>query len=232
MIKTALILAGGFGTRLRSEVSDLPKPMAPIAGRPFLEYQMDFCINQGVTKFYLSVGYLKDKIINYFGSSYKTAEIVYLIEDRPLGTGGAILNSLDSIDQTFFLLNGDTFFDINLLDFFNFHQARKSLFSMALFKTSNTKRYMGIKLDKNNKILSCHEESKNQDILANGGIYIVNKDIFDNFKINENKISLEDDILPKIVRKESRVYGLSFTKFFIDIGLPEDYKKAKTLFKN
>ena len=231
MIETAVILAGGLGTRLRSEIPNLPKPMAPIGDKPFLQHQMDFCISQGVRKFYLSVGYMKEKITSYFGVRYKSAEIEYLVETKPLGTGGAILNSLNRIDQSFFLLNGDTFFDISFEDFFDFHQEKKSLFSMALFRTSNTERYMGIKLDESNTILSCHEKSNNKSIFANGGIYIVNQEIFINFEISEVKTSLEDDILPKIIGKDSRVNGLCFDNFFIDIGLPDDYIRAQTMFQ-
>ena len=96
----ALILAGGLGTTLRSEVPDLPKPLAPIHGRPFLEYQMDFWIEQGVDIFVLSIGYLHEKVIGHFGHSYRNAKLDYVIEETPLGTGGGLMLALDKVRNT------------------------------------------------------------------------------------------------------------------------------------
>jgi D-glycero-alpha-D-manno-heptose 1-phosphate guanylyltransferase len=105
MVTTAIILAGGFGTRLKKVVQDLPKPMALIRGRPFLEYQMDFWISQGVTKFILSVGYLNHIIIDHFGDNYHTVSIDYFVEDELLGTGGALLLAAHDLKETFLVLN-------------------------------------------------------------------------------------------------------------------------------
>ena len=104
-----------MGTRLRSAVPDLPKPMAPIKGRPFLEYQMDYWINQGVNQFLISVGYKKEAIVSHFGASYKGAQVKYVMEEQPLGTGGGLLLAAQDLDEPFLLLNGDTFFEADLL---------------------------------------------------------------------------------------------------------------------
>ena len=113
---TAIILAGGLGTRLRSVIPDLPKPMAPICGRPFIEYQLEYWIKQGINKFILSVGYKNKVISGYFGDNYKGVEIDYVIENEPLGTGGAFLLASERIanNESFLLLNGDTYFDVDL----------------------------------------------------------------------------------------------------------------------
>ena len=118
MVKTAIILAGGLGTRLREAVPNLPKPMVPIHNRPFLEHQMDYWIEQGITRFILSVGYLKDIIISHFGNSYKSVSIDYAIETSPLGTGGALLLAAKNLNETFLVLNGDTFIEVSLDGFF------------------------------------------------------------------------------------------------------------------
>ena len=97
---TAVILAGGLGTRLRSVISDLPKPMAPINGRPFLEYLICYWIGQGINHFVLSVGYLHQAIIGYFGNQFKGACIDYVIEESPLGTGGGLLLASKKVDQS------------------------------------------------------------------------------------------------------------------------------------
>ncbi len=136
MVTTAIILAGGLGIRLKKVVQDLPKPMALIRGRPFLEYQMDFWISQGVTKFILSVGYLKQTIIDHFGDSYLTASIDYIVEDEPLGTGGALLLASQGLKETFLLLNGDTFFEVDLNNLIAFHKKQQSELTLSLFKSN------------------------------------------------------------------------------------------------
>src|SRR5215217_5792510 len=109
----AVILAGGFGTRLREAVPRVPKPMAPIAGRPFLEYQMDYWIEKGITEFILSVGYRSEAIMTHFGDRYKKSLLRYVVEHAPLGTGGGVLKAVDEcrITAPFLLLNGDTYFE-------------------------------------------------------------------------------------------------------------------------
>ena len=116
-----VILAGGLGTRLKDTVPDLPKPMAPIKGRPFLEYQMDFWMNQGINRFILSVGYLSDIIINHFSYKYRGAILEYSIESNPLGTGGALIQALKNLSEPVLVINGDTFFQVQLKKLMKFH---------------------------------------------------------------------------------------------------------------
>jgi D-glycero-alpha-D-manno-heptose 1-phosphate guanylyltransferase len=232
MVTTAIILAGGFGTRLQKVVQDLPKPMALIRGRPFLEYQMDFWISQGVTKFILSVGYLKQTIIDHFGDSYNTASINYSVEDEPLGTGGALLLAAQGLTETFLVLNGDTFFEVNLKNLIAFHKKQQSELTLSLFKSNQLGRYMGVDLEDNGEILSLQSGGNELTLLANGGVYLVNPSALK--KLNDKpytKSSLENDLLPKFISLGGGLYGLESSGKFIDIGVPEDYYRAQKILK-
>ena len=143
-----------MGTRLKSVVSDVPKPMAPINGIPFLEIQIKYWISQGINKFILSVGYKKEIIINYFGNRFNNVEINYVVEEIPLGTGGGILKALTEYEITspFLLLNGDTYFDISLKELWKFHIKKKSNLTFSVFKSNNITRYLGLDVDSNMRI--------------------------------------------------------------------------------
>lgn len=133
----AIILAGGFGTRLQSVVSDVPKPMAPVAGNPFLQYLLDELDEQGFTKVILAVGYKKECIMEYFQNQYKNIQIVYSVENEPLGTGGCIQQAMQFVDEDFvFVLNGDTMFKID----FN-QMAKLQCLAIACKKMVQFERY-------------------------------------------------------------------------------------------
>lgn len=233
MITTALILAGGMGTRLKSVISNVPKPMAPINGRPFLEIQLDYWINQGVDNFIISVGYKSEIIIEHFGHKYRNANINYVIEDNPLGTGGAIIKSIKDfqIEEPFMLLNGDTYFEISLFNLLSFHQNKGSQFTFSVFKSNNTERYMGLNLDHNMRLLpEFYIENSNDEKYVNGGVYIINPEILNREKFENDKFySLENDIFPIINKKEALIYACLFENKFIDIGVPEDYYLAQKI---
>lgn len=229
--KVAIILAGGLGKRLRSVVSNVPKPMAPINNKPFLEILMDFWINQGIEKFLISVGYLKESIINHFGKKYKNIPIEYIHETSPLGTGGAlkkVINDIENICTPFLVLNGDTFFEINLNEFENFHQSKNADFSFALFKTENNPRYLQFITNQNSKIISLKKNDTSVDVLSNGGVYLVSDTRFiTNYNIKPT-FSLEMDLIQTSLHNKN-FYGFFSEGFFLDIGLPSDYKKANKL---
>jgi len=233
-VLTSLILAGGLGTRLRDEVSNVPKPMAPVNEKPFLEYLLTYLSNQGVNNFVISVGYLSDSIKSYFGTSFNGKSIKYSEEIEPLGTGGAILNSLSFFQKTedFFLVNGDTFFMIDYRKFYTFHKQRKSDLTMAVLKDKDNSRYGKISLDKFSKISSINNQSNNlKESYINGGIYVFNKSIFQEFdKQLEKKISFEEDLM-SVIFKNFKTYAYKSESDFIDIGVPEDYKIAQSFFK-
>ena len=233
----AIILAGGLGTRLRSIVSELPKPLAPIKNKPFLAYLLDFWIAQGVNRFVLSVGYKYETIQNKFGTRYKGAEVDYAVETKPLGTGGGLILSWEKLlsPEPFLILNGDTFFNVNLTDILNQHSNCKADMTLSLFEVSNNKRYGTVVLDKNGFVRSLGKEHKTTgNNFANGGVYLMEPSLLKEYGNHRyKKCSLEDELLPNLLRQKRRVSGFISEGDFIDIGLPEDYRKAeKILSKN
>ncbi|OAG27021.1 nucleotidyltransferase family protein [Thermodesulfatator autotrophicus] len=230
MVKEAIVLAGGLGTRLRKVVKDVPKPMADINGKPFLEYLLTFLAKQGIEKVILSVGYKYEVIKGYFGKSFLGIELVYSVECKPLGTGGGIRKSLSYIDsENVFIMNGDTLFEVALNKLFLFHKEKKSLLSVALKPMKQFDRYGVVKLDENKRIIGFEEKRYYESGLINGGIYLLNKNFFMSFDLKE-KFSFEKDFLEKYYTIYD-FYGLEFNKYFIDIGIPEDYERAKEDFK-
>lgn len=223
----AVILAGGLGTRLRAAVPDLPKPMAEVNGKPFLEYLLNYWIRQGVSKFILSVGYKREIIINHFGESFKGIPIEYIVEKEPLGTGGALLLAIVSIEHPFLLLNGDTYFEVHLDKFLNFHRSKKSKCSIVLFRANECGRYGGVKLNENDRIHSLNGTKSDIGELANGGVYLIDPNIFKRleFKVGY-KCSLEDDLIPSLLNTDSKFFGFENQGDFLDIGVPRDYFRA------
>jgi D-glycero-alpha-D-manno-heptose 1-phosphate guanylyltransferase len=220
----AIVLAGGLGTRLRSVISEIPKPMAPINNRPFLEYILDFLNNQDVNRVILSVGYKWEVIKEHFGNKYKDIELIYNVEKERLGTGGAIKDSLKFINETeVYVLNGDTYFDISLKEM----KLGDSLIQLALKEMRDFDRYGVVEVDKNGKILNFKEKAYYKEGLINGGIYLINKDIFDSFELPK-KFSFEEFLEKNY--KILKATGKKFDGYFIDIGIPEDYEKAKRYF--
>ncbi len=223
----AIILAGGMGTRLRSVVPDLPKPMAPIDGRPFIEHQMDYWIGQGVDRFVVSVGYKKEVIMDHFGTSYRSTPLTYTIEDEPLGTGGGLLLAAQGLREPFLVLNGDTFFEVDLAKLRKFHADHSADWTLSLFRTSEVGRYMGIEVSSDGEIDSLKSGTGEKGRLANGGVYLVNPSILGNKAfVPGSKLSLEEDLLPAIAAQGAKLFGLEFPGTFIDIGVPEDYFRA------
>lgn len=220
----AIILAGGFGTRLAHIVNDVPKPMAPVAGQPFLKYVMDDLIKKGITKTVMAVGYKKEKIMDYFGQKYKGCKVIYSEEDEPLFTGGAIKKALKKCqDENIFIVNGDTFFDVNLLDMLDNHRKNNSELTIATKRMKNFDRY-GTIIEDNGKIINFIEKKKQINGIINGGIYLIQKDLLLTFQ-NE-KFSFETEFMEKKVNV-LKIYSYLSTGYFIDIGIPEDYLKAQ-----
>ncbi|MGZ8382365.1 MAG: nucleotidyltransferase family protein [Nitrospira sp.] len=228
---SAVILAGGLGTRLRSAVPDLPKPMAPISGRPFLEYQLDYWISQGVSRFVLSVGYRHEAITEHFGPRYKGVDLEYAIEEQPLGTGGAFLLAAEKTDlrEPFLLLNGDTYFGVDWRVLNAYALEHDADWCLSLFRTSEQGRYMGIELSSEGRITRLKSGVEQGPRLANGGVYWVHPRVLSGAWRVGAKLSLEDDLFPAAFAAGQRLFGLEFTGTFIDIGVPDDYHRAATL---
>lgn len=228
----AIILAGGLGTRLREVISNVPKPMAPISGRPFLEYQLDYWIKQNVNKFILSVGYKHEAIIDHFGNNYKGAEIDYSIEEEQLGTGGGLLLAMNKLDNKshFLLLNGDTFFSVNLKQLEHFCFKNDADICFSLFRSLNTSRYMGVEITSQGKITSLNNKSNDKNVLVNGGVYIIKPAFIDKINFTQGKnYSFEDDIATTALTEGHNIFGINFETKFIDIGIPDDYHRAGSI---
>lgn len=233
MIETAIILAGGFGTRLQSVVTDLPKPMADVNGQPFLNYQLNYLKQYGVKSIVLSVGYLAEKIKNYYGTEFNGLRITYVTEAKPLGTGGGIRLAAEAVkDQHVFILNGDSFFDVDLNLFTKRHQQSKAQVSLALRTVEDGARYGTLEVNSDQRITSFKEKSGvSKKGLINGGVYILDTKLYlDNTNPLEN-FSIEKDFFEKKLQT-LLIKGFEFNAYFIDIGIPEDYNKAQHEFKN
>ena len=229
-VTTAVILAGGLGTRLRGVVSDVPKPMAPVRGRPFLEHQMDFWLGQGVRRFVLAVSYKHEAITGHFGARYREAELTYVVEETPLGTGGGLLLAARGLSETFLVLNGDTFFDVDLPALTEFHRARASSWTFALFRSAETGRYMGMDVDAHGRVTALKSASATPGKTVNGGVYLAEPAALaaSGYQAGQ-RASLEDDLFPGMMAAGCTLYGKVFDAPFIDIGIPDDYFRAATV---
>lgn len=226
---TAVILAGGLGTRLRSAVPDLPKPMAPVAGRPFLEHLLDYWIAQGINRFVLSVGYRHEIIVDHFGVAYKAAELLYAIEETPLGTGGALLLAAGKVaaGESFLVLNGDTYFAAELKQLVTFAQQHDADWCFSLFQPAEEGRYMGMAVSPHGRVTALQSGSARPGHPANGGVYWLHARALQCCGLAAGqKCSLEDDLAPAALASGLRVFGCAFPGSFIDIGVPEDYRRA------
>jgi D-glycero-alpha-D-manno-heptose 1-phosphate guanylyltransferase len=228
----AVVLAGGFGTRLQPVLSQVPKSMAVINGRPFLEYLFDQLIDAGFTRVILSVGFRSEVIHSHFRSFYKTLKIHYAFEAEPLGTGGGIRNAFASVKgKNALVMNGDSIFKLDISGLHNSHNASGAVVSIGLAMLAETARFGMVETDESNRIIGFHEKKALRGPgLINGGVYIINR----GFILNERfpaKFSIEKDCFEKYY-KEFPFYGFPDKGYFLDIGIPSDYQKAQNEFKN
>lgn len=232
-MREVIILAGGLGTRLREVISDVPKCLAPINGVPFLSYLIQYLEKQKVTRFIFSIGYKGQLVEDFIALNYSYLDYTISSEKEPLGTGGAIKKALNySKSDNVFVLNGDTFCDFNLNDFFEFHVGKKSNFSIALHLIKNNVRYGNVLIGKSGIVLEFMEKEIGKDILVNSGVYILNKnfivEIFNNYP---NFFSIETDFF-QLKNRGINIYGKELKGEFIDIGIPEDYKNFQNKILN
>ena len=222
----AIILAGGLGTRLRSAVPDLPKCMAPINGVPFISYLIDNLINEGVTNFIFSLGYKSELFISLLEEKLPMKNYLMVIEDEPLGTGGAIkLACKKAKDENVIALNGDSLFKVILKELIQFHLEKKSRCTLALKPMQNFERYGSVEIDAVQKINSFKEKQFITKGCINGGVYAIEVASFLQ-KSLEDKFSMEQDYLEKY-SGEGNFYGFIQEGYFIDIGIPEDFVRAQ-----
>ena len=218
----AIILAGGLGTRLRSVVSDRPKPMADVSGRPFLDYLVERLLSFGMSEIVICVSYMRENIISYFGDKYNDV-IKFSIEESPLGTGGALARAQlllpDSSKSSFLILNGDTFMPIDYGRLREFHIQKSADLSIVLVRSTNP-QFGGVDLDASLKITKFGGFENNSG-LVNAGVYSMDGKVFDQFP-QEKQFSFEKDFLPDFVSL-GKVYGFISEDMFVDIGTPDSY---------
>jgi D-glycero-alpha-D-manno-heptose 1-phosphate guanylyltransferase len=232
MYNEAIVLAGGMGTRLSKVINDVPKPMAGINGKPFLEFLLSYLVNNGISHIILSVGYKSEIIKEHFGLSFKGAVISYACETSPLGTGGGIKLALEKTKgKQVYVLNGDTLFNIDLKILAQSHSTTNAKLTIALRIMEDGARFGSVEVDKLHQITAFHEKNENaKSVLINGGIYLIDKTWMLN-KTFPDKFSFEKDILEKEFKNE-KFYGIPFNDYFIDIGIPTTYQQAQTDFLN
>jgi len=221
MSRQAIILAGGKGTRLRTVVSDLPKPMAPVNGRPFLEFILDDLVEYGFDSVVLAVGYKYEIIQDHFGQAYRGMNIYYSIENKPLGTGGAIKLAFDKITSDVALvINGDTYFKYNPLPLYEFRKYLREMPIVALKHLMDFDRYGAVELDSNFKIKEFREKSYRKEGYINAGVYLIDYTVFKD--ISDDVFSFEKEILES---KSIPWHGFPQSGYFKDIGIPTDYQQ-------
>ncbi len=219
----AIILAGGLGTRLKPCVDNLPKPLAPIGGKPFLRYLLDYLYVNGIHRAIISTGYKAETVEEFIGKSHRGMTVEYCREDSPLGTGGAIKKALGMCRESCaVVINGDTYFDVDLAEMKKIHDASGCKISLAAKWIENAEN-SGLIQHKNGILCGFHEKGIMSAGLINGGIYFIEKNTLDG--ITEEKFSFEKQILEK---NHFPVAVYESNGYFIDIGIPENYKKAQS----
>ena len=227
----AFILAGGLGTRLRPIIGDLPKPLAPIAGRPFLAYQIDLLRSRGFTDLVLCTGYRHGLIEACFGDGASLGvRIRYSVESEPLGTGGALRQALAAVRPMppacpFLVLNGDTYFDGDFARLIRDHQAAGVLCSIALVRKPEAGRYGAVTVGAGGRITRFAEKGESGAGLINAGVYACSPEIAGALP-PVTPLSLERDVFPALAR-QGRLLGCALDGYDmdIDIGTPEGYRE-------
>jgi len=223
----AVVLTGGLGTRLARVTGEIPKPMAPIGVRPFLEYLLDYLIEQNSEEAVLAVSYKWEVIREHFGSAYRGMPLKYSVEDEPLGTGGAIRQALECLpDAEVVVLNGDTLFRVDLGSLANTHRNGMARLSIALKQVADCGRFGRVEVSTDGVITDFLEKSTAGPGWVNGGLYMLNRRLFADFPMPA-RFSFERDLVEPNI---DRIRPLAFQSnaYFIDMGIPEDYERAQS----
>lgn len=226
---TALILAGGLGTRLSSVVSDRPKVLAPVNGRPFLSYLLDQLGNTGFRDVILCTGYKGEMIRETFGNRYRDLIIRYSGEPEPLGTGGALRYALPMIEKdTVLVMNGDSYIDVDMNAYLEWHFKNEVEAALLLTKVADVSRYGRVEADKNGCIISFEEKGEATGPgWINAGVYILKKRLLERIP-PASHFSLEREFFPGLIGKG--LIGYLCESELLDIGTPESYARAERFF--
>lgn len=224
----AIILAGGTGSRLQATVPEIPKVLAPVAGKPFLSFVIDALRMQGVTRFVFALGHKAGQVEKFLKESYPTLSYAITIENELLGTGGAIRLALQKTKaQHVLIVNGDTLFKVDIAFLFQQHLERDATCTLALSYTENASRYGRVVLEEDGRVSAFQEKNSTSSGWINGGIYVLDKKKFFTHSFAA-AFSFEEAFLKKFLHTGT-IYGTVQDGFFIDIGIPDDYQKAQTL---
>lgn len=227
-VDEAIVLAGGLGTRLRSVVDEVPKPLAPVAGRPFLAWLLDGLAAQGIRHVVLATGYRGGQIEEALGAHWRGMALDYSREREPLGTGGAIAMAMRCItNEACFVLNGDTWLGLDYARFDAVVHARGARLGVALAAVPDVSRYGAAHVEYG-RIAGFDEKGRAGPGLVNAGVYRLEQAFLDGVPAGK-AFSFERDVLVPAAARET-VVGYADTEGFIDIGVPEDYRHAQTLF--
>ncbi len=224
---TGAILVGGLGTRLRPVLSDTPKVLAPVGGRPFLTYLLDPLSAAGVRKVVLCTGYLAEQVHSAVGERYGDLQILYSQENQPVGTGGALRLALPLLESDpVLVMNGDSYCDLDLPAFLAWHRQRDSLASLALVHLQDTARFGRVSFEAGGAIISFGEKESKGSGWINAGVYLLSQRLLNTIPQDRN-VSMEYDIFPKFVGKG--LFGYPEGRRFLDIGTPVSYAEAESV---
>ena len=226
IIKEAIVLAGGLGTRLRSEVPDLPKCMAPVGGEPFIGYLTEHFRRAGIERFVFALGYKSVAFDEFFRRHFPDGGFEVSIEDQPLGTGGAIRRACTlARERTVLVLNGDTFFRIGVGGLAAAHEVHRADCTICLKPMKDFDRFGSVEIGADDRVRRFREKQFAREGLINGGVYAVDREKFLSEALPE-AFSFEKDWLERSLETR-RIYGLVQDEYFIDIGIPEDYRRVQ-----
>lgn len=219
----AILLAGGLGTRLKSVVKDRPKPMALIQNKPFLEYVLKELKKNGITDIIFAVGYKGSMVEEYFKDGSKFGiRVFYSYEEEPLGTAGAIKNAEKYIEEeTFFVLNADTLYQLDYSRLIRIQREQDLDLALVLREVPDVSRYGMAKLTDGRLTAFNEKVSDKKPGTINGGVYLMKRTVLE--KIGKGKVSLENEVIPELLRSSRPLGGIINDGYFIDIGIPEDY---------
>ncbi len=229
MVDEAIVLAGGLGTRLREVTGELPKPLVPVAGRPFITRILDALVDARLRRVVLATGYRGQQIKTALGANWRGMELTYSQETHPLGTGGAMaLASGQLHSDPCLVLNGDTWLGLDYQTFAERLRVSGSRLGVALARVEDMARYGAAKLSPCGDLAGFAGKGCQGRGLVNAGVYCMHHSVLTQIPSGQ-PASFEDDVLAPLVRSEP-VMAYQDTWDFIDIGVPHDYHRAQAFF--
>lgn len=226
----AIIMAGGKGKRLREVISDIPKPLASINGKPLLDYIIEHAKNNGCDDIIITTGYIGEKIKDHVEKNDYGIPVRISQENKPLGTAGSLLLIEDLLEEEFFVLYGDVFTTIDLSKMLKFHQQKKSGGTLALHTSDHPQDSTIVKVDNNSKILNLVEKPgvdwKKYGNLTTTPLYILKKEIL-NFIEKDKEIDIAKDVFPEMLKAGESLFGYLTNEYAKDVGTPERYEKVQ-----